>query len=118
MVRGKTDRVKELGVIADVYNNTFKDSLATPVPKLFLKQHLDLINSYNALRVDITAMSQVYNDPATTLVRFKRYRDDSLGLRLSLENMLTTLTPYENLFNETDSAVFFANFDTKQNRVY
>lgn len=113
---GKTERLKELEVIAEIYSNTLEDSLAIPVPSPFLKQHLDLLNSYRAVQEDIAAMSLAVTDPMVTFMRFKRYQDDALGLRLSFENMYTSLTPYSRLFASSDSAVFFSNFNPNKNR--
>ena len=113
---GKTERLKELEVIAEIYSNTLADSLVIPVPSLFLKQHLDLINSYRAIQEDIAAMSLAVTDPMVTFMRFKRYQDDALGLRLSFQNMYVALTPYSRLFASSDSAVFFANFNPSNNR--
>lgn len=117
LVRGDSGRIDELKVITNIYKSTLDDSLTVPVPALFLKQHLDLLNSYNALYGDVDAMTKTFTDPAATLMRFKRYQDDTLGLRLSLENMYVSLTPYENLFSTSDSAVFFASFNPSNNRV-
>jgi hypothetical protein len=113
---GKTERLKELEVIAEIYTNTLEDSLAIPVPAPFLKQHLDLINSYRAVQEDIAAMSLAVTDPMVTFMRFKRYQDDALGLRLSLENMYRGLSPYTRLFTSTDSAVFFTSFNPDNNK--
>lgn len=113
---GKTERLKELEVIADIYTRTLEDSLAIPVPSPFLKQHLDLLNSYRAIQEDIAAMSQVISDPMVTFVRFKRYQDDTLGLRLSFENMNSALAQYSHLFSSSDSAAFFSIFNQINNR--
>lgn len=113
---GKTERLKELDVIAGIYAGTLEDSLAIPVPSLFLKQHLDLLNSYRAIQEDIAAMSLAVTDPMVTFMRFKRYQDDALGLRLSFQNMYTSLTPYSRLFASSDSAVFFTNFNPNNNQ--
>ncbi len=107
---GKTERLKELEVIADTYASTLEDSLAIPVPSLFLKQHLDLLNSYRAVQEDISAMSLAVSDPMVSFMRFKRYQDDVLGLSMSLQNMFAGLAQYEGLFNGSDSAIFFNKF--------
>ena len=114
--KGKTERLKELEVIADIYANTVEDSLKIPVPSLFLKQHLDLLNSYQAVREDISAMSLTASDPMVTFMRFKRYQDDVLALRLSFENMYLTLLQYDNLFNNNDSAMLFSTFNTNNSQ--
>ncbi len=112
---GKTERLKELDVLADIYTNTLEDSLAIPVPSPFLKQHLDLLNSYRAVQEDIAAMSLVNTDPMVTFMRFKRYQDDATGLYLSLQNMNTALSQYQGLFSSTDSAMFFSKFSSSDN---
>jgi hypothetical protein len=117
VVKGDTKKIEDLAVVTDIYKRTLDDSLAVPVPALLLKQHLDLINSYSALYGDVDAMAKTFSDPAATLMRFKRYQDDTLGLRLSLENMYVSLTPYENLFGTSDSAIFFTSFNPSNNRV-
>jgi hypothetical protein len=111
MVRGKTERLAELKIIASVYKSMRDESLLVPVPKLFLKQHLDLINTYEAIYKDIYAMTLSLEDPAVALLRIKRYEDDSLGLSIALENMYGGLEPYAGLFSADDPALLFANFN-------
>jgi hypothetical protein len=113
----RNDRIEELRTISNIYKNTMEDSLNTPVPALFLKEHLDLINSYSAIHQDIEGMILSVSDPMVALVRIKRYQDDALGLKLSGENMYTALQPYTALFTENDSAVFFANFSSANQRI-
>jgi hypothetical protein len=109
--RGQIEKIPELQAIASVYKSIRDESLTIPVPQLFVKQHLDLINTYNALHVDIEAMTLSLDDPALALVRIKRYEDDALGLLLSLQNMYRALEPHSSLFGVNDAAVFFANFN-------
>lgn len=111
MVRGKTERLAELKIIASVYKSMRDESLLVPVPKLFLKQHLDLINTYEAIYKDIYAMTLSLEDPAVALLRIKRYEDDSLGLSIALENMYAGLEPHAGLFSANDPALLFANFN-------
>ena len=117
LVRGNIERIDELKTIVNIYKKTLDDSVGIPVPAHFVKYHLDLINSYSALHRDVEAMSFATSDPAITLMRFKRYQDDSLGLRLSLENMYLALSPYSNLFSPSDPAVFFSQFSPNNNQV-
>jgi hypothetical protein len=117
LIRGNTDRIDELKTITTIYKGTLADSVAIPVPALFAKYHLDLINSYSALHRDVEAMSFVTSDPALTLMRFKRYQDDTLALRLSLQNMYVALKPYSNLFSNADPAIFFSQFSPNNNQV-
>ncbi|MBP6924588.1 MAG: hypothetical protein KBB78_03395, partial [Candidatus Pacebacteria bacterium] len=72
LVRGNVERIGELKTIVEIYKKTLDDSVAIPVPGLFAKYHLDLINPYSALYRDVEAMSFATSDPALTLMRFKR----------------------------------------------
>ena len=111
LVYGKKERAVELEVIAGVYKSMRDESLAVPVPKLLLKQHLDLINTYEAVYKDIYSMSYSLEDPAVALLRIKRYEDDALGLRVALQNMYDSLQPYTGLFSASDPALLFASFN-------
>ena len=104
------ERLTELRSLAQVYSNYRDDTLKIPVPGFLVKQHLDLINTYEAIYTDIISMTQVLDDPATTLLRIKRYQDDASGLAYALQNMYLAVEPYANLFTEEDPAVLFVIF--------
>ncbi|MEY2665388.1 MAG: hypothetical protein RLZZ480_493 [Candidatus Parcubacteria bacterium] len=116
LVNGKTERLKELEPIVKAYKNIVNDSLATPVPSIFLKEHLDLINSYSAIQEDIAALAIVETDPMVTFMRFKRYQEDAMALNISLQNMYSALAPYSQLFTADDPAIFFATFNPNNSR--
>lgn len=107
---GDTSRISDLEKIAGAYKNFRDDSLKIPVPAFLAKQHLDLINTYNAIYADITAMSLALNDPVVTLLHLKRYQDDAAGLGLALQNMYFGLEPYAHLATPEDPAVLFVAF--------
>lgn len=109
--KGKTERLAELKIIASVYKSMRDESLLVPVPKVFLKEHLDLINTYEAIYKDIYAMTLSLEDPAVALLRIKRYQDDALGFSIALSNMYDALEPYAALFSASDPALVFANFN-------
>ncbi len=106
-----SNRTEELVVIAGFYKTMRDQALATPVPSIFTKEHLDLINVYEALYQDISAMQDSINDPAVALLRVRRYQDDALGLELALANMYQALDPYASLFSTTDAATIFGTFN-------
>jgi hypothetical protein len=111
VTRGNSGRMGELREIAVGYKTILDSSKTVPVPAILVKPHLDLLNSYNALSKDIAAMTLVDSDPALTLVRLRRYADDASGLKLSMEEMNSSLRPYYHLFGNTDPATFFAEFN-------
>lgn len=102
--------VKELATIAEVYTKTRDEMLSLPVPALFVKEHLDLINVLHALGNDIQTMSSSLNDPMLSLVRLKRYEEDARGLALALQNIYLAFEPYAGAFEQNDSAIFFVAF--------
>ncbi|MCA9362069.1 hypothetical protein KC906_01720 [Candidatus Kaiserbacteria bacterium] len=107
---GKKERLAELRTIAEVYEKYRDDTLLIPVPDFLVKQHLDLINTYNAMYHDISSMTLALEDPAVSLLRLKRYEDDASGLSLALTNMYFALEPYANLITIDDPAALFVIF--------
>lgn len=103
-------KIKELETIATAYKHYLDDTLKVPVPSLLAKEHLDLINTYSAIYSDVDAMSKATNDPAVTLLRLKRYRDDATALGYALQNMYFALNNSGVLFEATDPAIFFTVF--------
>ena len=55
--------IAELRAISDVYQDYTDKTREIPVPAIFAKEHLDLVNSYQALYEDVEGMSQVLEDP-------------------------------------------------------
>ena len=112
----KEEDVAELKLRADVFKNTRDTTLNIAVPKIFVKEHLDLINVYNALYNDITSFVDINKDPLKSLLRLKRHDEDVTGMLLALENMYTALNSYSSLFSEDDPAVFFVVFSPNFNK--
>lgn len=113
--KGKTEKMSELALIANYYKTLRDKALATPVPATLVKEHLDLINTYFAIYLDIEAMQKAIDDPIVSLVRVRRYEDDALGLQYALQNMYVALVQYTYLFVAEDPALIFSSFRPKQN---
>ena len=105
------EELKKLIPLALMYKNLRDQSIATPVPEPFLKQHLDLINTYQALYKNLSDMQLVFSDPVVALMRVKRYQDDAIGLSLALQNIYNMVLPYASVFESNDPAVLFVVFD-------
>jgi hypothetical protein len=101
----KPERLLELDPIALAYTTIVKDLLATPVPKTYIKEHLDLVNAVNAVKEDVRAMQQIEEDPMFTLIRLKRYEDDGRGLSNALSNLFNTLYLRDTIRWDTGEAV-------------
>jgi hypothetical protein len=87
----KPERLEDLDPIAADYVNIVKQMLEAPVPAKYAKEHLDLLNAYNAIREDIKGMQKLYSDPMYTFIRLKRYEDDVLGMSNAVKNLYDAL---------------------------
>jgi hypothetical protein len=81
-----------LDVKVTIYENILRDTKALSVPTTVQKQHLDLLNSYQAVLSDIQAMRSAFTDPMLTLLRMKRYQEDTLGMASSFRNLYKKLS--------------------------
>lgn len=100
----------ELAPLTEMYKNMRDQSLATPVPEPFVKEHLDLINVYHALYMNLTGLQLALTDPTMALLRIKRYQDDATGLAVALRNMYNVLIPHARLFTTEDPVIAFLPF--------
>jgi hypothetical protein len=101
------DKLKPLILM---YKNLRDQTLATPVPAGFEKQHLDLVNVYQAVYSTLDGMKQAFSDPVIALLRVQRYQDDAKGLGIALQNMYLGLRPHTTLFTERDPGFVFIAF--------
>jgi hypothetical protein len=113
--RGEEEKFEELVVLSGYYKTLRDTALSTPVPSHLVKEHLDLINTYYAIYLDIEAMQKSVDDPVVSLVRVRRYEDDARGLAYALQNMYIALLNHSTLFGPEDPAVIFNSFRPKQN---
>ncbi len=107
------DLLTKLDPIILMYKNMRNETLATPVPRGFEKQHLDLINVYQAMYATLGGMKLAFNDPVVALLRIKRYQDDATGLGIALQNIYKILVPYANLFTKDDPVIVLLAFSPK-----
>ena len=108
------DELNKLDPTIAMYKNLRDQTLKTPVPHGFEKQHLDLINVYQGMFATLSGMKLVFTDPVISLLRIKRYQDDATGLSNALTNMYRALVPYANLLQPNDPAYVFAQFAPAQ----
>lgn len=108
--RKDTSKLADIKRIAEIYQIYRDETLLVPVPQAFVKQHLDLINVYNALHQNIKAMSEAETDPIKPFLRIKRYEDDAVGLALAMKNMYDALATRASAFEASDPALLFIRF--------
>ena len=73
----------------DAYTNFLEETKALPVPENLVREHVNLLNAYQAALSNVTAMRNAFVDPMFTLMRMKRYEDDAAGLLLAISNLYT-----------------------------
>lgn len=86
---GNNDRLAALDPIITNYDQLIKAMLAIPVPTEMVKEHLDLVNAFQAVHNDILGMQTLSADPLYTLLRLQRYQDDVRGMAVGIENLFT-----------------------------
>jgi hypothetical protein len=112
LTNGDVASLQKLKALTESYQKFRDNTLNTPVPRLFVKEHLDLINVYNAVLVSLEAMTKVEDDPLIPFMRLQRYEDDILGLALSLDNMYNVLVPFARVFEQNDPAALFVTLSS------
>jgi len=109
------EHISHLKGMAKLYSDTKKATLAIPVPRIFVKEHLDIINVYNAMEANMEGFAKINDDPIVSLMRVKRYEDDILGLNLAYTNIYKALEPHAQHFTVEDPAVIFVAFSSEFN---
>ncbi len=72
--------LSKLALVVDDYTTVRDGFLNIAAPAAMIKEHLDYINSVNAVLSDIRAMQNTFTDPLLSLMRLRRYNDDAKGL--------------------------------------
>jgi hypothetical protein len=107
----KTTASADLKIVAEVYKTLLDETMALPVPSSLTKEHLDLINVYQALYEDIKSMAAAGEDPLATFARLKRYQNDAQGLVFSVQNIYRAIEPYAAVFEKNDPALLLVTLD-------
>ena len=89
--KNSPDVLKDLIPIREVYERMLAESLLVPAPQSIAISHAALLSSYDAIRVDIGAMEQVFVDPLLSLSRIQTYENDARGLYNSIQDIKGTL---------------------------
>lgn len=66
-------KMAELDAVIAVYEKMANDFTKMPVPQIFVKAHLDLVNGLNNLVLSLTEVKKVLNDPVSGLTALQTY---------------------------------------------
>lgn len=82
--------VRELQIIEKTYLSLAARTIAVPVPSKIQNTHLRLANTYNRLGIAIGGLSEIYTDPALSVVYFNEYKkgtDELLKLAATMQKL-------------------------------
>lgn len=97
----------DLATIEDRYGKMVADLLKVPVPEPLIDDHLLLINSLQAMKDDVTAFKNTFDDPLMSYVRFKRYTSDVAGFSKAVEGVRSRLERSRVVYQNTEMGGFF-----------
>ena len=106
------EALKGIGPIKIAYKEMLEETKKISVPEALVKEHLLLLNSYQAMYDDLDAMEQTFTDPLYTIARIKRYEEDSEAFVLAFINMSSALDRLNVTFDETEPGALFELFRT------
>lgn len=75
-----SSKMNELDSVIAVYQKVVNETTKMPVPKTFVKAHLDFVNGMNGIATALKEMKDVLNDPFTGLRAMQLYQDSSTML--------------------------------------
>lgn len=99
--------IAKLDPIITSYEGLVEDMLAITVPDSMIKEHLSLLNVYQALLNDLKAFRNVFSDAVVSIIRYQRYVADALALYTAIENLYQKLSQAGIQWTESDPASDF-----------
>lgn len=85
------DELAKLDGKIAVYSSLLKETLVIPAPNSVSREHLILVNAYQAILTDLYAMRDAFADPMLALLRMKRYQEDATTLATAITAIATKL---------------------------
>jgi len=104
--------LKDLIPIEQVYTRAIQDTLTTPVPLDLVQEHLTLLNAYEAIKTDLSAMQLTFTDPLYALARTKGYDANSKALLNAYIAIAQKLNRAGINYNNTEPGTFFYLFES------
>jgi hypothetical protein len=106
------DLLKDLEPIKRVYAQIIQETLAMEVPLEMGEAHVNLLNSFEAIYTDITAMQSAFTDPLFALARIKEYEDDALEMFNAFKAIADFLDSNNVTYAKDEGGAFFYLFDS------
>ncbi len=104
LLRDDPEVIKGLDPTIVAYEKMLMEMLETPVPSSLTREHLALINVYQALLNDIKAFRYIFDDALPAMARFRRYQADAEALYTAIVLLYKKLDADGIQWNEYDPA--------------
>lgn len=102
LVRNDPNVLDELSPTITSYERMVEAMLVTNVPSSMVREHLALLNVYQAILNDIKAFQGVFTDALPSMIRFRRYQADAEALYLALNFLYLQLHDRGIVWGPTD----------------
>lgn len=103
--------IEKLDPIIVSYEGMLSAMLVTEVPSNLVKEHLSLINVYNAILNDLRAFRNVFEDALPAMTRLRRYQADTEALYLAISNLYLKIDQSGIKWSESDIASSFIKIE-------
>lgn len=111
IVLDRAEVLEGLDPTITAYEGMLADMLATAVPPSLVKEHLSLINVYNAILVDVRAFRNLFTDALPAMTRLRRYQADTEALYLAISNLYLNLDQKGIKWSQNDDAAKFIKIE-------
>lgn len=103
--------IEKLQPIINSYEGMLSAMLVTEVPSSLVREHLSLINVYNAILNDLRAFHKVFEDALPAMTRLRRYQADTEALYLAISNLYLKLDQKGVKWTPADTASSFIKIE-------
>jgi len=104
--------LEKLAPIQKVYQDYITGSLAISVPQSFGGVHIDLLNAYESILADISAMQIAFNDPLLTLARMRGYQTHAKELYTAMQSIAKNLNAANETYTSEEPGSLFYLFES------
>ncbi len=111
LVRNDPNVLEDLSPTIVSYERMVEAMLATPVPSSMVREHLSLLNVYQAILNDIKGFQGVFTDALPAMIRFRRYQADVEALYVALNLLYLQLHGRGIVWGPNDQASQFITIE-------
>ncbi len=107
---GDQSKLNELDGVITSYKNIVSKLVKTPVPKTFVKAHLDIVNSTNSMVSALTEMKSALSDPFKGLAALQLYQS-SINTLSQATSATISFIKQNNIIYKQDSGGYYLLYE-------